>query len=269
LFATNPDFILIDELTNHLDTESIQVITDWLKDYTGTILLIDHNQEFLEKNVTNYIYIADNLNRELTFYSNKSYSEVINLLSDKEKEDQLKLKNVEKRKLFLEKNLEHLRFRAEVFNANVGTLISNVKKKIKREVDENEIIYNLDLRKQVNFEKNGLNTKIKKNLIFSVKDLKFKIGAKKTQYIEEFKIYKGERVWIQGKNGSGKSTFLKLMQSASNQQLNNEDQYLSGVFSFGDSYDSQKIYSLEQNIKYGLDTTIDKYILLSHKLEFH
>ena len=52
LLIQKPDVLLLDEPTNHLDIESIQWLERYLKNYSGIILLISHDRQFLD-NITN------------------------------------------------------------------------------------------------------------------------------------------------------------------------------------------------------------------------
>jgi ATP-binding cassette, subfamily F, member 3 len=52
ILLTNSDLLLLDEPTNHLDIESIQWLEDFLKVYSGAVVLISHDKAFLD-NVTN------------------------------------------------------------------------------------------------------------------------------------------------------------------------------------------------------------------------
>ena len=70
LLLTKPDLLLLDEPTNHLDIESIQWLEDFLKGYTGSVLIISHDRYFLDKTVTKIIEIE---NRCSTVY-NGNYS---------------------------------------------------------------------------------------------------------------------------------------------------------------------------------------------------
>lgn len=44
-----PDMFILDEPTNNLDIESIEIITATIRDYTGTVLAVSHDREFLEE----------------------------------------------------------------------------------------------------------------------------------------------------------------------------------------------------------------------------
>ena len=52
LLLQKPDVLLLDEPTNHLDIESIVWLENWLKNYTGAVVLVSHDRAFLDA-VTN------------------------------------------------------------------------------------------------------------------------------------------------------------------------------------------------------------------------
>ncbi|WP_394999208.1 ABC-F family ATP-binding cassette domain-containing protein, partial [Acinetobacter sp.] len=60
------DLLLLDEPTNHLDLDAILWLEDWLNVYTGTLILISHDRDFLDA-ITNRILHIEN--QELTLYS--------------------------------------------------------------------------------------------------------------------------------------------------------------------------------------------------------
>ncbi|HZP67280.1 MAG TPA: ATP-binding cassette domain-containing protein [Rudaea sp.] len=53
------DLLLLDEPTNHLDLDAVLWLAAWLKRYTGTLLVISHDREFLDDVVTHVLAIAD------------------------------------------------------------------------------------------------------------------------------------------------------------------------------------------------------------------
>ena len=59
LLLSKPDILLLDEPTNHLDIASIQWLEDFLKGYSGTVLLISHDRYFLDKIVTKVIEVKN------------------------------------------------------------------------------------------------------------------------------------------------------------------------------------------------------------------
>ncbi|NJO56370.1 MAG: ATP-binding cassette domain-containing protein, partial [Rhodospirillales bacterium] len=58
LLLEHPDLLLLDEPTNHLDAESVAWLERFLKDYTGTVILVTHDRYFLD-NVTGWILELD------------------------------------------------------------------------------------------------------------------------------------------------------------------------------------------------------------------
>lgn len=59
LLLSNPDLLLLDEPTNHLDIDSVTWLEEFLKSYTGAVLIISHDRYFLDKIVTKTIEIEN------------------------------------------------------------------------------------------------------------------------------------------------------------------------------------------------------------------
>jgi len=60
------DLLLLDEPTNHLDLEAVLWLEEWLAAYAGTLLLISHDRDFLDRVVTQIVHIEQ---QQLTLYS--------------------------------------------------------------------------------------------------------------------------------------------------------------------------------------------------------
>jgi ATP-binding cassette subfamily F protein uup len=50
--AKPSNFLVLDEPTNDLDLETLDVLEETLADYTGTVILISHDRDFLDRVVT-------------------------------------------------------------------------------------------------------------------------------------------------------------------------------------------------------------------------
>ncbi|MDH5393257.1 MAG: ATP-binding cassette domain-containing protein [Gammaproteobacteria bacterium] len=60
------DLLLLDEPTNHLDLDAVLWLEDWLLSYPGTLMLISHDRDFLDKICDHIMHIE---NKELHYYS--------------------------------------------------------------------------------------------------------------------------------------------------------------------------------------------------------
>ncbi len=58
LLLSHPDLLLLDEPTNHLDAESVEWLQRFLKDYSGTVVMVTHDRYFLD-HVTGWILELD------------------------------------------------------------------------------------------------------------------------------------------------------------------------------------------------------------------
>ena len=198
------DLLLLDEPTNHLDLDTIVWLENYLKKLDSAILCVSHDRQFL-KNFTNKILWID---RSRVKVNNSGYSDFENwsntLLSQEERE-------LQNRKQFV--NLE-------VNWANKGVK-ARVKRNTRRLEQAKELKDNLD--KDISEFKKATR-KIEINQIYeNSKNFKhvaefhnaeFYFGTEdKNLILKNFslKISKKDRIGLLGSNGSGKSTFLKIL----------------------------------------------------------
>ena len=198
------DLLLLDEPTNHLDLDTIVWLENYLKKLDSAILCVSHDRQFL-KNFTNKILWID---RSKVKVNNSGYSDFETwsntLLSQEERE-------LQNRKQFV--NLE-------VNWANKGVK-ARVKRNTRRLEQAKELKDNLD--KDISEFKKATR-KIEINQIYeNSKNFKhvaefhnaeFYFGTEdKNLILKNFslKISKKDRIGLLGSNGSGKSTFLKIL----------------------------------------------------------
>src|SRR5216117_3789866 len=68
LLVMEPDLLLLDESTNHLDLESLQWFQEYLKNYSGALLLISHDRQFMDEVVSQVHEISEK--KVLTYTGN-------------------------------------------------------------------------------------------------------------------------------------------------------------------------------------------------------
>lgn len=202
----DPDILLMDEPTNHLDLEAIEWLEGYLKNYRGTILCVSHDRTFLS-NITDRIFWLDRGNLRVCPRGFKYFEEWSTELLEQEARE---LKN---RKTFVQQELEW---------ATRG-----VKARVKRNV--RRVARMQELRDQFKADESSYRRATRKVKLtptleeeassrvvaefYNVSKSFEKEDGEKISILNKFsmKIMRGERIGILGKNGSGKTTFLKLL----------------------------------------------------------
>ena len=60
IFAQPHNFLVLDEPTNDLDMETIDLLQEVICDYGGTVLIVSHDRDFLDRTVTGLLAFEDN-----------------------------------------------------------------------------------------------------------------------------------------------------------------------------------------------------------------
>jgi ATP-binding cassette subfamily F protein uup len=190
----NPSEILVlDEPTNHLDNDMVIWLENYLRRYTGAILMITHDRYFLDR-VTNRIVEISNGN--LYLYQT-NYSKYLELKAQRE---EMEISSERKNKSLYRKELEWIMRGARAR----GT-------KSKERIERFE---NLSQREKLSvgdkFSLSSVTTRLGKKTV-EIKNISKSFGEK--QLIRNFEhiILRDARIGIIGKNGCGKSTLLKVI----------------------------------------------------------
>ena len=196
LLLIEPDLLILDEPTNHLDLISIEWLEDYLKRYNKAFLLVSHDRIFLD-NVCNKIYEIEN--RKLYKYDGNFSSFIL------QKEMILKgeIKRYEKEQEKIRKMEEYI----DRFRAGIKARQAKGRQKILDRIERmDDPVFNPQ-RMKLKFETDGISG----DNVLKVEGIEKTFGDKKVLNNISFKLYKGERVGIIGKNGIGKSTLLKII----------------------------------------------------------
>ena len=202
----DPDLLLLDEPTNHLDLESIEWLQTYLvNEFKGSFLVISHNRSFLKK-VTNKVFWIDRTKIRISPKGFREFNEWSQSLINQEKRE------IDNKKKILFQEMEWM---AKGVTARRKR---NVRRKenffnFKEEFENQRRDFLKSISKvKINYEENESNSSNLLVNFFNVKK-KFTVLDKEKVILKNFnyKLMKGEKIGIIGKNGSGKSTFLNLV----------------------------------------------------------
>lgn len=202
----DPDLLLLDEPTNHLDLESIEWLQTYLvNEFKGSFLVISHNRSFLKK-VTNKVFWIDRTKIRISPKGFREFNEWSQSLINQEKRE------IDNKKKILFQEMEWM---AKGVTARRKR---NVRRKenffnFKEEFENQRRDFLKSISKvKINYEENESNSPNLLVNFFNVKK-KFTVLDKEKVILKNFnyKLMKGEKIGIIGKNGSGKSTFLNLV----------------------------------------------------------
>ena len=199
LLLTKPDIILLDEPTNHLDMESIMWLENYLLNYDGCVIIVAHDRYFLDKIVTKVIEIE---NASALVY-NGNYTDFAQkkaMLRDA----QLKQYYNQQREI---KHQEEVIAKLRSFNREKSIKRAESREKMlnKIEVIEKPMEYQASMHFTLEPRV------VSGNDVLSVKELKKSFNSLLLFEDLNFEIKRGERVAIIGKNGTGKTTILKII----------------------------------------------------------
>lgn len=281
LFLKENSFLLIDEPTNHLDMKARKVVSDYLNNKSGFIL-VSHDRSFLD-NCVDHVLSINKTSIEIQKGNFSSWWE------NKKRQDSYELAENEK----LRKDIKRLAASAkrtsnwseEVEKTKIGTRNSGSKpdkgyighksaKMMKRsKAIENRQQSALDEKSKLlkNIEDSD-SLKISqlayhKNRLVELEKVSIFYGDTMVCKDAGFTIDQGDRIALIGKNGSGKSSVIKL--------ICGEDINYTGIFRRGSqlkiSYVSQDTSHLQGNLTdYAADNEIDESLFKSilRKLDF-
>ncbi len=200
LLLSNADLILLDEPTNHLDIKSVEWLEDFLSKYNGTALIVSHDRYFLDK-VTNKTMEIEH--KKLTVRKG-NYSVFAKLKAEQKEAEARKYTQQAKEVARIESMIEQQkRFNRE---RNYITIASK-QKQIDR-IKEDMVAPESDEKAlKLSFEAGTVSG----NDVIMITNFSKSYGDKVLFNNVTLNIYKGERVFLLGSNGCGKSTFLKAV----------------------------------------------------------
>ena len=195
-----PDVLLMDEPTNHLDIESIIWLEQFLKSYSGALLMTSHDREFMNRVVTKIAEIDGGeivtYSGDYDFYERERAIRETNLQAAYARQQAM----LAKEQRFIERFKTHAARAAQV-----QSRIKALDKIEKVELPKKRQIVNFDFPVP---PRSG-------DQVAVIEDLHKRFGSRVIYDGFSLTVRRGERWAVMGKNGAGKSTLLKMIAGAS------------------------------------------------------
>ena len=197
LLLQNNDLLLLDEPTNHLDMESIIWLENFLKDYSGAIVLVSHDKQFMTA-VCNRTFDVNN--KKIDDYK-ANYSKYLELRKERREKLMQAKKNQDAEIKQMEDNIN--KFRASATKASFAQSLIKKLEKIERIEIDNEDVSKFNIR----FEPSITPGKV----IFEAENLGKSYDDKQVFDNVNFFVERGDRIALLGQNGQGKTTLAKIL----------------------------------------------------------
>jgi ATP-binding cassette subfamily F protein 3 len=197
LLVMEPDLLLLDEPTNHLDLLSLLWLQNYLKNYSGAVLLISHDRQFMDEVINQVHEISE---KKLIAYTG-NYSDFLRQREERYEQQLAAYKNQQK-------EISDLQAFADRFRS-IPSKASQAQSKLKQierlELIEKPMAPRKPFRFQIPTPPRGGQRAI------SLEGIHMAYGTNKVYQGLDLTIERGERTVLVGPNGAGKSTLLKIL----------------------------------------------------------
>ena len=207
LIISSPDILLLDEPTNHLDIDTLEWFEQFLSNYKGTVVISSHDRYFLDKVATKTILMdrgkADVYHGNYSYFLEESDRRALaefDEYKNQQKQIEAMRTAVKKLKEWGERGDNPRFFRRAAC--------------IERKLEKMELLDRPETKKQLplDFEIKGRSGKD----VLVADDLGIILGDRVIFDGASLYVKYGEKVCLMGKNGSGKSTFIKAILNGDN-----------------------------------------------------
>lgn len=202
LIISNPDILLLDEPTNHLDIDTLEWFEHFLSSYKGTIIISSHDRYFLDKVATKTILIDKG--KADVYHGNYSY-----FLEESDRRSLAEFDEYKTQQKQIEAMKAAVKKLKEWGERGDNPRFFRRAACIERKLEKMELLDRPEAKKQLplDFEINGRSGKD----VLVADDLGIIIGDKVILDGANMHLKYGEKVCLMGKNGTGKSTFIKTV----------------------------------------------------------
>ena len=203
LLLKEPDILLLDEPTNHLDIDSLNFLEDLVMNYKGAMLIVSHDRYFLDKVINKTILLENG--KDNIYFGNYSY-----FLEEDERRTLAKFENYKNQQKQIEKMKESIKTLRRFGEIAKNEMFFKRAKSIEKRLEK------MDVLERVNQNSKSIDLKFNVenragNDLLKIENLT-KMFDKKIIFDNAnlFLTY-GEKVALIGKNGTGKSSLIKMI----------------------------------------------------------
>ena len=193
---SEPDLLLLDEPTNHLDIQAIEWLETWLKNYSGSVLVVTHDRQFLAEVATRIVEIDRGQlhSHDCNYPTYLDRREAIR--QAEQKQNDLFDKELKQEEAWLRQGIKARRTRNEGRVRRLKALREEYRQRREQLGKVQSIALDVSYSGKVVIEAQEIN--------YSVNN---------TQLIRDFSLLltRGDKVGIIGPNGCGKTTLIRLL----------------------------------------------------------
>ncbi len=190
------DLLLLDEPTNHLDLDTVVWLEQWLKRYPGTLILISHDRDFLDNIVNRIVHIE---HQKLNEYTG-GYSDFEQMRATHLAQQQAMYEKQQRERTHMQSFVDRFRYKASKAKQAQSRL---------KALEKMEVINQAHVDSQFSFHFREPDSLPLPLLTME----KVSAGYADKTILEQvkFNLVPGSRIGLLGRNGAGKSTFIKLL----------------------------------------------------------
>jgi ATP-binding cassette subfamily F protein 3 len=197
ILLANPDLLLLDEPTNHLDLQSLIWLEEFLREYLGTIMIVSHDRDFLNRAVTKILAIEG---KRIVPYSG-DYDAYVQAREKKSEILEAAWESQRKKVEQTERFIERFRYKA----TKARQVQSRIKALEKMELIEEPVESPRTMR--FSFPQPVRSGRV----VAEMKGIHKAYGPVKVYSDVDLTLAREDKIALVGSNGAGKSTLLKLL----------------------------------------------------------
>jgi len=203
ILLENPDILLLDEPSNHLDMISIEWLEQYLANYNGTILIISHDRYFLDQSVNRIIELT--YDEAIIYHGNYTYYTI-----EKERRFLLEMKYYEqnqKKIKRMEDQIKRYRIWGEMRDSDkMYVRAKELEKRLEKMEKVKKPVYE---SRKINLTMDTLDRT--GNQVLQIQGLSKSYEERSVLNDVEFNVVYRDFACLLGENGSGKTTLFRLL----------------------------------------------------------